>query len=63
MDTQLIKIEDVQARFGISHATVYRWIKLGILPRPLKMGRSYNSALRFKESDLLAALAKIEGAA
>jgi predicted DNA-binding transcriptional regulator AlpA len=36
----LIPAEEVRARFGgISDATLHRWVKSGIIPRGIKVGR------------------------
>ena len=34
----LLSVADVEVRLGCSRATVYRWIKLGGFPEPLKIG-------------------------
>ncbi|QIJ42608.1 helix-turn-helix domain-containing protein [Rhizobium leguminosarum] len=36
----LIPAAEVRARFGnVSESTLYRWTKLGAIPRPIKIGR------------------------
>ena len=44
----LLTVKDTIALLKISRATLTRWTKLGIVPRPLKIGGS----VRFRKSDI-----------
>lgn len=48
MAIELLDIDDVCARIKVSRATVYRWVKTGNLPAPIKLnGASQQSAARW----------------
>jgi predicted DNA-binding transcriptional regulator AlpA len=38
----VFQTSDIMSMFGISRATVWRWIKDGTLPAPIKMGARLN---------------------
>ncbi|MBN9334913.1 AlpA family transcriptional regulator [Devosia sp.] len=54
----LLKAREVQAMLGICHASLYRRIAEGMLPKPVKLGRSSRWVL----SDVLAAVEAAKGA-
>lgn len=37
--TDFLTTADVKRELGIGHDTLYRWIKTGVLPEPIKLGR------------------------
>lgn len=52
--------KSIAERYGVSRATVWRWVREGRFPAPLKIGQG---CTRWKLSDLEAWEAKQEGAA
>lgn len=52
----LIKIEEVLKIVNVPKSSFYRYIKNGIMPKPLKIGRS----ARWKVSQIMSAIEKIE---
>ena len=50
--TTLLTTKDIQDRLGISECQVYRLIRAGTLPRPIKLG----NANRWRPEDIEAAL-------
>ena len=38
MSNRLIRIKDVMDRTGLARSTVYKYISLGQLPQPIKLG-------------------------
>lgn len=50
----------IAERYGVSRATVWRWVREGLFPSPLKIGRQ---CTRWKLSDLEAWESEQEGAA
>lgn len=52
----LIKIEEVLKIVNIPKSSFYRYVKNGIMPKPLKIGRS----ARWKVSQISEAIQKIE---
>ena len=53
MSNELHKINEVCARIKVSPATLYRWIKLGIFPPPVKLnGAAQQSAARWSEQSI-----------
>ena len=36
----LLRIDALQRVLGISRASIYRWVKLGILPKPIRFGQN-----------------------
>lgn len=51
----LLNTHQVQVFFGIGRATVWRWVKTGVLPAPLKFGKGRNAPVRWEVSAILAA--------
>ena len=51
--TKLLTTEDVTDALGVSRTTVWRLVKAGTLPAPIKLGPQCN---RWRESDIEAAL-------
>ena len=51
--TKLLTTEDVTDALGVSRTTVWRLVKAGTLPRPIKLGPQCN---RWRPSDIEAAL-------
>jgi predicted DNA-binding transcriptional regulator AlpA len=37
---KILTDRQVAARFGVNRSSVWRWVKLGILPKPIKIGGS-----------------------
>ena len=35
---KLVSARDVAVYYGISMATLYRWLKLGLIPEPVRIG-------------------------
>ena len=54
MSDKLLRREDVEARTGLSRSSIYRLMRLGKFPEPLKIGEN---AVRWPESELSAWLA------
>lgn len=52
--TGYVSINDLAAQLTISRATVYRWVDIQVLPRPVKLGPS---RVAFLQHELDAALA------
>lgn len=52
----LIKIEEVLKIINVPKSSFYRYVKNGIMPKPLKIGRS----ARWKMSQIFEAIQKIE---
>ena len=50
MNTPRLHVKDVQRRYGISEVTVYRWLRDGVLPPPIR----FNGSL-WRPEDLVAA--------
>ena len=50
----------IAARFSISRSTVWRWVRSGSLPPPIRMGAA---TTRWRLSDILAAEEAMRGAA
>jgi excisionase family DNA binding protein len=48
MDQPFLTAKDVCKRLRCATSTLYRWLDLGLFPRPMHMG----SMVRWKESDL-----------
>jgi prophage regulatory protein len=46
-----ISMNELASRLTISRATVYRWIEIGLLPHPIKLGPS---RVGFLESEIVA---------
>lgn len=40
METRLLRMPDVVRRIGLSRPTIYRMIKAGEFPRPVRQGRT-----------------------
>lgn len=51
MDNQkLLRINHLTSIIGVSRPTIYRWIKRGILPKPIRIGKTpYWSADRINQ--------------
>ncbi len=52
--TGFISKTEMAREFGVSERTVERWVRLRLLPRPLKMGRSILFHRQTLEAHLLA---------
>lgn len=52
-DTAFVREPVVRGLYGISHATVWRWVKAGIIPQPVKLS---SKSTGWRVSDLRAAL-------
>ena len=48
---RLLRRDEVEARSGYSRTSIYRLMRAGLFPEPLKIGPR---AVRWRESDLLA---------
>ena len=46
---RLLSVRDVAARIGVSHVSVWRFVKRGHLPKPMKIGTRLS---RWKASDI-----------
>ena len=51
MAETLLRRPDVETRTGLSHSTIYDWIKKGEFPKPVKLG---TRIVAWKESDIAA---------
>jgi prophage regulatory protein len=49
---------DVAKRFGVARSTIWRWVHLGILPQPYRLGPS---TTRWPEKDIVAFEARAAG--
>ena len=47
--SRYLKLDEVKARFGISHSTIYRWMGKGEFPKPVKLGAG---SVRWPETEL-----------
>ena len=57
LQERFLRAKDLQARYGISHATLYRWVNSGKLPNPeyLNSQRVWRqSVLEIAEAAMLA---------
>jgi len=45
----MLKIRDVLVRYGVTKPTIYRWMKEGLFPAPVKIG---GGTVRWLEADL-----------
>ena len=52
--------QDIEKRFKVSRATIYRWIKAGNFPKPVRLGPNM---VRWKASDIKAWMIQKEVAA
>ena len=34
----LLRAPELRARLGIGHTTVFRWVRMGVIPPPIKLG-------------------------
>jgi len=50
MNMRYLKDRLVAARYGVSRATIWRWVSEGIFPAPVKLTKG---CTRWRESDLL----------
>ena len=48
-DDRLLRREEVESRCGIGRSTIYRWMRLGRFPEPVKVGPR---AVRWPESEI-----------
>lgn len=48
-ETHFLRVSEVAARYGISRSTVWRWLKKGKIPKPIKLGED---STRWRLSDL-----------
>jgi predicted DNA-binding transcriptional regulator AlpA len=55
----IISLHMVLKILGISRPTVANWIKMGLLPEPIKAGDQRQSRVYFKAVDFTEALAKL----
>ena len=55
-DDRLLRREEVEARCGITRTTIYRLMREGRFPEPLKIGER---AVRWPESEITAWLASL----
>jgi predicted DNA-binding transcriptional regulator AlpA len=55
----IISLHTALTILGISRPTVANWIKLGLLPEPLKAGVQRQSRVYFKAVDFFEAVAKL----
>lgn len=46
-----LRDEDVARRFGVARSTIWRWVGLGILPQPCRLGPA---TTRWHEKDIAA---------
>ena len=56
MSEKYLSIQDIMERLQIARSSVYRRVKDGTLPSPIKLG----NLRRFKESDVEAALSALK---
>ena len=54
MAPRFLRCDDVQHVVGVSKSTIYRWVKLGHFPRPLKIGPedSPNASVGWRREDV-----------
>jgi prophage regulatory protein len=45
----LLKAADVMQKLGIGRTALWRWMKAGILPPPIRIGKRY---MRWREEDI-----------
>ena len=50
--------EDVARRFGAARSTIWRWVQLGLFPKPYRLGPS---TTRWHEKDIIAFEANAAG--
>ena len=55
---RFITSAQLQHMLGCSRMSVHRWVKAGVLPKPIKMGGP-NSRSLFREAEVHAALAAL----
>ena len=48
-ESPLIIRQELETAFKVSHATIYRWIKEGSFPKPVRLGANM---VRWKASDI-----------
>ena len=48
---QYLNIQEITASLKVSKSTLWRWIKQGLFPRPVRLGPK---AVRWRESDIAA---------
>jgi predicted DNA-binding transcriptional regulator AlpA len=58
-DVALVRQPTVQALFGVSHSTLWRRVRSGALPQPVKVG----AATRWRVGELRVCLAGLSSAA
>jgi prophage regulatory protein len=46
-----LRDEDLAKRFGVARSTIWRWVQLGILPQPYKLGPG---TTRWRDDDIRA---------
>lgn len=57
MTDRLIRLREVAERVGMSRATIYRKISLGLFPKPVSVG---GQSVRWRESDIAGWMAALK---
>lgn len=55
---EFLTTSEVAELFGISDWTVYRWVKSGALPQPVRVSRRW---VRFRRHEIEEAINKLQG--
>ncbi len=55
---EFLTTSEVAELFGVSDWTIYRWVKAGALPQPVRVSRRW---VRFRRHEIEAAINRLQG--